>query len=59
MPTPDRENQDPHLCEAEPHGEEKDSEGQRQLELEIEAFAELLLDIHEYWRAQKPRNPQP
>jgi hypothetical protein len=35
---------------------QKDAEREGQLELEIQAFAELLLDIHEYRRKQR-RNP--
>jgi hypothetical protein len=31
----------------------------RQLELEIQAFAELLLDIYEYRHQQKRRNASP
>ena len=35
---------------------QSDSLKDRQLELEIQAFAELLLDIHEYRRQQKRRD---
>lgn len=36
-----------------PNCGKNDFEWEQQLELEIQAFAELLLDIHEYRRAQK------